>query len=64
MYAIEMISTEIFVVALGFLQVVANDYQAACHRDDGSLVNSSPVMDLDRIPPERNDRTKHSLRHR
>jgi hypothetical protein len=36
-YAIEIVSTEIFVVALALLQVVANDYKAVCYRDDGPL---------------------------
>src|SRR5271169_2878375 len=41
LYAIEVISAEIFVVALVLLQVVANDYKAMCHRDDRPLAATS-----------------------
>src|SRR6266478_4357772 len=41
MYAIEVVSTEIFVVALALLQVVANDYKAVCHCDDRPLAATS-----------------------
>jgi hypothetical protein len=41
MNAIEVISAKIFVVALVLLQVIANDYEGMCHRDDGSLLAAS-----------------------
>lgn len=38
MDAIEVISAEIVVVAVVLLQVIANDYEAMGHRDDGSFL--------------------------
>jgi len=36
--AIEVVSAKIVVVALVLLQVIANDYEGMCHRDDGSFL--------------------------
>ena len=35
--AIEVVPAKIVIVALVFLQVIANDYEAMRHRDDGSF---------------------------
>ncbi len=36
--AIEVVSAKIVVGALVLLQVIANDYEGMCHRDDGSFL--------------------------
>jgi hypothetical protein len=38
MDAIEVVSAKVVVVTLVLLQVIANDYEGMCHRDDGSFL--------------------------